>query len=369
MEVSMPGVILDSISKSIHGRKILDNITMEIEEGSFVCLLGPAGGGKTTLLKIIAGLETPDRGSVFFGKDDVTDLPPNMRDVSMVFQDFALYPHMSVFKNLASPLAAKRLSPAEREKKVQEVARFLKIDRFLNRKITQLSGGEMQRVAIGRALAKEARIVLFDEVFVNLDYKLREEMRVEFKKLVDTLGLTTIFSTPDPEDALSLAHKVAVVHEGKIVQYDERKKVYEYPADVFTGSYFGYPEMNLIDCVVAKRNGQLCIDADSFTVPIGDVGSGKKSIVPGTYIIGLRPENIRISDKPEGNIAIQGKMILTEVIGSDTIVHIALGQHTIHSFVPGIYRSVSDQELYIGFEPEDIYLFDKERGTLETRGI
>ncbi|MBW2059078.1 MAG: ABC transporter ATP-binding protein [Deltaproteobacteria bacterium] len=366
----MPGIVLKSISKSIRGQKILDNVSMEIEEGSFVCLLGPAGGGKTTLLKIIAGLETPDRGSVFFGNDDVTDLPPNMRNVSMVFQDFALYPHMSVFKNLASPLAAKRLPASQIQKKVEEVAGFLKIDRFLTRKITQLSGGEMQRVAIGRALAKEAKIVLFDEVFVNLDYKLREEMRVEFKKLVGTLNITTVFSTPDPEDALSLADRVAVVNNGKIIQYDEMRKVYEYPVDVFTGSYFGYPEMNLIDCTVTEKDdGRPTIDTGAFAIPIENTEGGSKAIKPGDYVLGLRPENIRIGNKPEGPIAVRGKMILTEVIGSDTIVHIAVGPHTIHAFVPGIYRSASDQDLYVGFEPKDVYLFDREKGTLETRGI
>jgi len=365
----MPGIILNKISKKIGDQKILDDITLEIDEGSFVCLLGPTGSGKTTLLRIIAGLEQPDGGAVLFGEENVTDLPPNMRDVSMVFQDFALYPHMSVFKNLASPLAAKGLASSEVKEKVQEVAKFLKIDRFLERRITQLSGGEMQRVAIGRALAKEAKIVLFDEVFVNLDYKLREEMRVEFKKLVDALSITTIFSTPDPEDALSLADKVAVVHEGRILQYDEREKVYEYPTDVFTGSYFGYPEMNLLDCMVAKRNGELFIDTESFAIPIKNAGSGHKEIAPGNYVLGLRPENISISDKPEGDITIQGKMLLTEVIGSDTIVHIAVGDHTIHSFVPGIHRTVSDREIYIGFEPKNAYLFNKETRALERRGV
>jgi ABC-type sugar transport system ATPase subunit len=365
----MPGVVLDRISKTIGGKKVLDDVSLGIDEGSFVCLLGPPGGGKTTLLKIMAGLERPDSGAVFFGNEDVTHLPPYERDVSMVFQDFALYPHMSVFKNLASPLSAKKLSRSEKEQKVKEVARFLKIDRFLGRKITQLSGGEMQRVAIGRALAKEARIVLFDEVFVNLDYKLREEMRVEFKKLVDTLGITTIFSTPDPEDALSLADKVAVVHEGKILQYDARETVYEYPADVFTGSYFGYPEMNLIDCVVAEKNGELYIDAESFTIPVKAHGSDERKIPPGNYLLGIRPEHIHIGEKRGGSIAIPGKMMLTEVIGSDTIVHIAIGKHTIQSFVPGIYRSVSDKELTIGFKLEDIYLFQKETAILETRGV
>lgn len=368
MEGFMPKVVVDRISKSFQRKTVLDNVSLEIDEGSFVCLLGPAGGGKTTLLKIIAGLETPDLGAVYFDEQDVTTTGLHQRDVSMVFQDFALYPHMNVFKNLASPLKAKKLPSHEIQEKVKKVAAFLRIDRFLDRDISQLSGGEMQRVAIGRALAKEAKIVLFDEIFVNLDYKLREEMRVEFKNLVDRLNVTTIFSSPDPEDALSLADKVAVMHEGRILQYDKRDTVYRYPVDVFTGEYFGYPEMNLIDCVVVRRNGELHIDVDFFQIPLRKDAT-EKEIPPGNYILGLRPENLLISDEPqEKGASIPGQMLLTEVIGSDTIVHVDLGKHTIESFVPGIYRGVSDRKIHVSFEPSAVYLFDKETGKFVTRG-
>ncbi len=364
----MPEVILDRISKTIHKKKVLDDVSLRVEEGSFVCLLGPAGGGKTTLLKIIAGLEMPSAGAVYFDQENVTTREPYKRDVSMVFQDFALYPHMSVFKNIASPLTAKKLPKSDIEKKVNEVAKFLKIDRFLNRKINQLSGGEMQRVAIGRALAKDARIVLFDEIFVNLDYKLREEMRVEFKELVDKLNITTIFSSPDPEDGLSLADKVAIVYQGKILQYDPREVVYNSPVNVFTGEYFGYPEMNLIACTITGQNGDLQISTDSFQIPFKKVFAGK-NIPPGNYIIGLRPEHVSISEtKPDAGVFIAGQMLLTEVIGSDTIVHIDLGKNTIESFVPGIYRNVTDKQIYISFNPGAAYLFEKDSGSFVARG-
>ena len=365
----MPEVILDRISKTIHKKKVLDDVSLRVEEGSFVCLLGPAGGGKTTLLKIIAGLEMPSAGAVFFDQENVTTREPYKRDVSMVFQDFALYPHLTVFKNLASPLTAKKLSKSDIEKRVVEVAKFLKIERFLSRKINQLSGGEMQRVAIGRALAKDARIVLFDEIFVNLDYKLREEMRVEFKELVDKLSITTIFSSPDPEDGLSLADKVALVHQGKILQYDPRDVVYNSPANVFAGEYFGYPEMNLINCTISGQNGDLQIITDSFSIPVRQAFGGRQ-VAPGGYIIGLRPEHIDIADsKPDTGIAIAGQMRLTEVIGSDTIIHVDLGQNTIQSFVPGIYRSVSDQQIYVRFNPGAIYLFEQDSGSFVARGV
>ena len=365
----MPEVILDRISKTIHKKKVLDDISLRVEEGSFVCLLGPAGGGKTTLLKIIAGLEMPSAGAVFFDQENVTTREPYKRDVSMVFQDFALYPHMSVFKNMASPLTAKKLSKADIAKKVNDVAKFLKIERFLDRKINQLSGGEMQRVAIGRALAKDARIVLFDEIFVNLDYKLREEMRVEFKGLVDKLNITTIFSSPDPEDGLSLADKVAVVHEGKILQYDTRDVVYNSPVNAFTGAYFGYPEMNLIDCTIISQNGDLHIRTDSFQIPL-EKGFAGKNISPGNFILGLRPEHVGISEtKPDAGLSVTGQMLLTEVIGSDTIVHIDLGKNTIQSFVPGIYRNVHDKQIFVGFHPGSIYLFEQNSGSFVARGL
>ncbi len=365
----MPGVFLDRISKTYRGKRVIDNVTLEVDEGSFICLLGPAGGGKTTLLKIIAGLETPDSGAIYFGKQEVTSLKPYQRDVSMVFQDFALYPHMNVFKNMASPLSAKNISKSDIGAKIDKVAAFLRIGHLLDRNIRQLSGGEMQRVAIGRALAKEAKIVLFDEIFVNLDYKLREEMRAEFKALVDTLRITTIFSSPDPEDALSLADKVAVVRRGRILQYDTREIVYKYPVDAFTGSYVGHPEMNMLDCSVVSTDGEIHIDADSFEVPIRkDVLD--KEVAPGSYIFGVRPEHISLHKQPQdGQVSIPGQMILTEVIGSDTIIHIDVGKHTIESFVPGIFRRVVDERVFACFDPRHIYLFNKDTGLLVTRGV
>ena len=366
----MPRVIIDKICKTYGSKKVLDNVSLEIDERSFVCLLGPPGGGKTTLLKILAGLESPDSGQVYFGDKEVTYEEPNKRDVSMCFQNFALYPHMTVFKNIASPLYAKGFSESEIKKKVMDVTTFLKIERFLDRKPTNLSGGEMQRVSIARALAKEAGIVLLDEIFVNLDYKLRESMRIEFKALFDRLSMTSIFSTPDPEDALSLAHKVAIQHEGKILQYDTREQVYNYPVDVFTGVYMGHPEMNTVDCkIVQESGGKPAIDAESFIVHIDNAASGK--IERKGYVFGIRPENIQINEKekPQTSITLKGKMALTEVIGSDTIVHITVGKHTLKAFVPGIYRSASGKDLWIGFEPESVYLFDQASGKLEIRGI
>ena len=363
----MPRVLLENISKVINNKKILDDISMEIDERSFTCLLGPPGGGKTTLFKIITGVVAPDSGKVYFGDKDVTNLPPFKRDVAMVFQDFALYPHMSVYKNIASPLIAKKLSRSKIDEKVKEVTNFLKIDKLLMRNVTHLSGGETQRVAIGRTLAKEAKIILFDEIFVNLDYKLREEMRVEFKKLVNKIGITTIFASPDPEDALSLADKVAIFDKGKIRQYDTRDKVYYYPADLFTAGYFGYPEMNFLNCSIAQKGNKVIMDANSIKIELSVADN--KEIPAGAYVVGIRPEDVSISEESTGGISLKGKIVLTEIIGSDTIVHVSIGEHLLESFVPRIYHGMLDEKIWISFKREKILLFDKKIGTFKMRGI
>ena len=372
----MQGIKLDRISKTFMKKKALDNVSMEIEEGSFVCLLGPTGSGKTTLLKIIAGVETPTSGAVYFGPTNVTMLPPNKRSVSMVFENFALYPNMSVFKNIASPLYAKKLPKKDVEKKVLETATFLKIDRLLKRRISQLSGGEMQRVAIGRALCKEAKIVLFDEIFVNLDYKLREQMRIEFRELMDKVKLTTIFSTPDPEDAFLLADRIAVIHDGQIRQYDSKDIVYNQPIDTFTGAYFGHPEMNLVECDVTQKNGRLTLESNLLEMPIGS-GSLQEKLKAGKYSMGIRPEHLRISENGRASGPLNGcteestcsgTILLTEVVGSDTIVHVNAAEETVEVFTPGIYRQDVGKGVYVSFDPRKIYLFDKESGKLIGRG-
>ena len=372
----MQGIKLEKVTKTYGKKKALDNVSLEIEEGSFVCLLGPTGSGKTTLLKILAGVETPSSGAVHFGSSNVTLLPPNKRPVSMVFENFALYPNMSVFKNIASPLLARRLPKKDIEQKVGETAKFLRIDRLLKRRISQLSGGEMQRVAIARALCKDAKVVLFDEIFVNLDYKLREQMRIEFKELMDRVKLTSVFSTPDPEDAFMVADKVAVIRDGKIRQFASKDVAYNAPVDAFTGAYFGYPEMNLLDCVVAERNDGLSLQSSVLQMPIV-VDALRGKLKARSYSLGVRPEHLKIHAQgaPSGPVdgrgqepMLEGKILLTEVVGSDTIVHVAIGADAIEVFTPGIYREDVGKRVYVSFDPRKIYLFDKDGGQFVGRG-
>ena len=321
-------------------------------------------------------METPTSGAVYFDSSDVTLLSPNKRSVSMVFENFALYPNMSAFKNIASPLYAKRLPAKDIENKVREVATFLKIDRLLKRRISQLSGGEMQRVAIARALCKEARIVLFDEIFVNLDYKLREQMRIEFKELMDKVKLTSIFSTPDPEDAFMLADKVAVIHNGQIRQYSSKDIVYNHPVDTFTGSYFGHPEMNLVECEIRQKGGGPTLESRILEMPILNPRLSAE-LKSGSYTLGIRPEHLKLCEdvQPSGPVngrseesICAGKILLTEVVGSDTIVHVTAGEENLEILTPGIYRQDVGKDVCISFDPRKIYLFDRQSGQLIGRG-
>ena len=372
----MRGIKLDRVTKLYGKKKALDDVTLEVEEGTFVCLLGPTGSGKTTMLKILAGVETPTSGAVRFDSEDVTLVPPNKRPVSMVFENFALYPNMSVFKNIASPLTMTKLSKAEIEQKVNETAKFLRIDRLLQRRISQLSGGEMQRVAVARALCKEAKLVLFDEIFVNLDYKLREQMRIEFKELMDRVKITSVFSTPDPEDAFMLADRVAVIRDGKIEQYDSKEVVYNHPVDEFTGAYFGHPEMNLLECAVEQKDGRFTLESSVLQMPILSE-SLRSKLKAGRYSLGVRPEHLQIHAEGASNGVVDGlsqesmragKILLTEVVGSDTIVHVGIGSEAIEVFTPGIYREEVGTGVFVSFDPRKIYLFDKTGGQLIGRG-
>jgi ABC-type sugar transport system ATPase subunit len=372
----MRGIKLEKVTRTYGKKKALDSVSLEIEEGSFVCLLGPTGSGKTTLLKILAGVETPSSGAVYFDSTDVTLVPPNKRSVSMVFENFALYPNMSVFRNIASPLHAKKLPRRDIQQKVAETAKFLKIDHLLKRRISQLSGGEMQRVAIARALCKEAKLVLFDEIFVNLDYKLREQMRIEFKALMDRVKITSVFSTPDPEDAFMLADKVAVIHDGQIRQFESKDAAYNRPVDAFTGTYFGHPEMNLLDCDLVQRDGTFTMESSVLRMPVL-ADELRSRVKAGGYSLGVRPEHLKIHAEgvPSGPVdgrgqesMFEGKILLTEVVGSDTIVHVAIGSDSIEVFTPGIYREDVGKSIFVSFDPRKIYLFEKSTGQFVGRG-
>ncbi|HDJ83484.1 MAG TPA: ABC transporter ATP-binding protein, partial [Desulfurococcaceae archaeon] len=262
----MVSVRLENLTKCF-GRVIaVNNLNLEIKDGEFVALLGPSGCGKTTTLLMIAGIYKPTKGYIYFDDVIVNDLPPKDRNIGMVFQSYALYPHMRVFDNIAFPLKLQKLPKEEIKKRVLETAKLLRIEDLLNRKPAQLSGGQQQRVALARALAKQPNLFLMDEPLSNLDAKLRVIMRAELKRLQKSLGITTIYVTHDQVEAMTMADRIAVLNKGELQQYSTAEELYSKPSNLFVAGFIGSPPMNFIECTLVERDNKYYLDASDFSI-------------------------------------------------------------------------------------------------------
>ena len=323
----MSHVELNHISKHFPGVTALDDISFDVKDSEFFVMLGPTGAGKTTTLRVIAGLEHQDAGTVLFDGEAIDDLTPSDRDVALVFQQYSLYPTMSVFDNLAFPLRSplRHTSKEEIKKKVEDTAEKLRITHLLKRKTAHLSGGEMQRVSIGRAIVRSPRVFLMDEPLSNLDAKLREALRVELQHLQKTQGSTTLFVTHDQIEALTMADRIAVLNEGKIIQVGTPEDIYDRPASTFVAQLVGSPRINLYPA--RQENGTISIkDSDVLLQAAG----GSK--LPADFLVGIRPESV----KPDPKGKFTGQVVLSEPLGVETILHIQSGKSTLLSLVPGI---------------------------------
>src|SRR5689334_10361382 len=257
-------ISLTNLTKSFGDSTVVDDISLEIADGEFVVFLGPSGCGKTTTLRMIAGLEQPTAGEIRINDHPVNDVPPQQRDIAMVFQSYALYPHLTVAQNIAYPLRVRKLAAAEIQKQVSQTAALLEIESLLTRRPRDLSGGERQRVALARAIVRHPRAFLMDEPLSNLDARLRLQMRGELKRLQQTLGTTTVYVTHDQAEAMTLGHRVAVMNKGKLQQFDAPLEIYHRPANRFVAEFVGSPGMNLID---GRINSQSAFVSDGLTVP------------------------------------------------------------------------------------------------------
>lgn len=349
----MSNVELRSITKQFTGVTALDNVSFNVHNGEFFVLLGPTGAGKTTTLRVIAGLEKQDQGSVTFDGEPMDTLTPAARDVAFVFQQYSLYPTMTVYDNLAFPLRSPLRHTPETEirKRVEQAAGILRINHLLDRKTAKLSGGEMQRVSIGRAIVREPRVFLMDEPLSNLDAKLRESLRVELKHLQKTLGATIIFVTHDQIEALTMADRIAVLNEGKIIQQGTPDDIYDRPATTFVAQLVGTPRINLVqanreDGTLRVRNSALNLPAPSRTLP-------------AEFMLGIRPEDI----KPDPQGKFSGKVFLTEPLGVETILHIKSGDETLLCLVPGMANLRIGDDVRFNLVPEKLHFFgtDKQR--------
>ncbi len=354
----MSTVSLQNLTKDYGNHKGVFDLNINIESGEFFVILGPSGCGKTTTLRIVAGLEYPDSGRVYLDGTDITDYPPRERNMSMVFQNYALYPFMSVRDNIAFPLKKMKMDKEEINRKVEEMAKILSISDILDKKPGQISGGQRQRVALGRAIVKEPKVFLMDEPLSNLDAKLRIGMRAELKKIQMNLKTTTIYVTHDQIEAMTLADRVAILNNGYLEQLDRPMNVYNKPANAFIASFLGDPPINFIDCEVAKEDDKTLLIIGSTKIPINrDLGSyvGKK------VRIGLRPEDVKVN-----NSGIPSKLTFIQPLGRRRLEHYTLTDAGIEI----IRASSLEQNLNVGdncfisFNEEKLLLFDKESGKI-----
>lgn len=357
----MAGVTIKNLTKRFGNVIAVNNVSLEVKDKEFLVLLGPSGCGKTTTLRCIAGLDAPDEGEIYIGDRLVNDLAPKDRNVAMVFQSYALYPHMTVFDNIAFPLKMKKLPMSEIEKKVKEVAEFLKISHLLNRKPGQLSGGEKQRVALGRAIVRNPDVFLMDEPLSNLDAKLRIYMRAELKRLQKELGVTTIYVTHDQVEAMTMADKIAIMNQGVLQQVGTAFEVFNSPSNLFVAGFIGSPPMNFINCTLKEENGSYYLDAGAFAMSIpASLGKiiGEKSS-SSEVILGVRPEDIIVEEKPVAKNSIKAEVYVTEPMGSEIVIDLKVNGEIIKVKTLKEFKLNIGDEVWIRFSEDKIHIFDR----------
>lgn len=356
----MSEVRLVNLVKKYDKTVAVDNLSLDVSSGEFVVLLGPSGCGKTTTLRCISGLENPDQGEILIDGTLVNGLPPKDRDVAMVFQNYALYPHMTVFENIAYPLKMRKLPKGKIEEQVRQAAGLLNILQLLSRRPRQLSGGEQQRVALGRALVRRPRVFLMDEPLSNLDAKLRLYTRAELKKLQGDLKVTTIYVTHDQAEAMALADRVAVMNNGKILQYDSPDKIYGKPSSMFVAGFIGTPPMNLIRTTVLKKDGVLTLDAGIFVHSLTSDMSEyvEHNLSDSEVFLGVRAEDLQISPKRSAESVFQAEISVLELLGATVMVDLKVGDYLLRSVIPSPTDLKQGINIWVSFATNKIHLFD-----------
>ena len=346
----MASIILQNISKWFSSNQVIKNVDLNIKDGEFIVFVGPSGCGKSTLLRIISGLEDLNEGTVLIDDLDVTDKIPYDRGLSMVFQSYALYPHMNVFDNIGFSLKTSGVKSDILKTKVGEVAKILQLEDLLHRLPKQLSGGQKQRVAIGRAIIRKPKAFLFDEPLSNLDAALRVEMRLEISKLHKELGVTTIYVTHDQVEAMTLADKIVVLNEGKIIQIGSPHKLYNYPKNLFVSEFIGTPKMNILNCI--KKEGHIYLGKNKKT----NIKTKKESI----FKLGIRPDNIEIC-KSEKNI-LSGQIKFCEYLGSEQYVYVdcEINNKLIIVKIDPNIKVVLNEKIGLKFISKYVHFFSKD---------
>ncbi|MFF2299816.1 ABC transporter ATP-binding protein [Arthrobacter sp. NPDC058127] len=359
----MGRLVLNQLSRSFKNVSAVKNVSLTVEDGDFLVLLGPSGCGKTTLLRMIAGLLEPTSGSLELDGTDITAAPSKKRDLAMVFQSYALYPHLSVAKNLAFPLHVRRTDKQEVKKRVEAVAEMVEIGHLLDRKPKELSGGQRQRVAVARALVREPKAFLMDEPLSNLDAKLRTATRQELAGLHKRLGATFIYVTHDQVEAMTMATKIALLNGGQLEQLGTPEELYDKPASVFAAGFLGSPATNLIDAELSTSNGSITVMAPSVEAVLWDGETPQRDVV-----LGIRPEHLSIhapgssAAAPSSGAALRGIVDLAENLGSEQVIYCRVGENRVAVRAPRGLHWEPGNAVVLSADAKNLHLFDRASG-------
>ena len=345
-------ITIENLTKKFGDFTAVNNFNATIESGELIALLGPSGCGKSTMLNMLSGILPVTEGKIYFDNDDVTDIGAEKRGVGLVFQNYALYPHMTVLENIAFPLEIKKVKKAEREAKAIEMAKLVHVDMLLNRKPKELSGGQQQRVAIARALIKNPRVLLLDEPLSNLDARLRIEMREEIRRIQQETKITTIFVTHDQEEAMSISDKIVLMKDGVLQQKDDPQNLYDEPANCFVADFLGNPPINKTHGVV--KDGKIVLDGDC-TVEI----PGVEKIADGTKVtMSMRAESIVVDE----NGTIETTVDTKYVIGKEVLAYLDLGAHHVRAYVPAEKELQHGEKVKVSLKKTGVFVFDETSG-------
>ena len=353
----MSRIEIQGLTQQFKGHRAVDSIDLTVEDGDFVVLLGPSGCGKTTLLRMIAGLLQPTSGTILIDGRDVTDLPSKKRNLAMVFQSYALYPHLNVEKNLAFPLTVLKMPKAEKQQRVLAAARSLGIEALLHRKPRELSGGQRQRVAVGRALVREPSAYLMDEPLSNLDAKLRTNTRQELSELHDRLAATFIYVTHDQVEAMTMATKIVVLNAGRIEQIGTPTQVYDAPASVFVAGFVGAPPMNLVDGTLSSHDGYVHATSIGITSTLWPGHCDDHEVT-----IGFRAEHLRFTHADTGAVRLNGIVHQVENLGSEQVVYVRVGDQMVVGRGGRELAFERGQRFIAGVDVENVHIFDRASG-------
>ncbi len=351
----MAKLVVENLTKRFGSVAAVDRLSFTAEDREFLVLIGPSGCGKSTTLNLIAGLEDANAGQISIGDRVVTHLHPKDRDIAMVFQNYALYPHMNVYANMAFGLSMRGYSKAEIDRRIQEAAEILGIGNLLQRKPRALSGGQRQRVAVGRAIVRKPAVFLFDEPLSNLDAKLRVQMRLEIRKLHEELKITSIYVTHDQVEAMTLGDRLVVMDNGYAAQIGSPLEIYERPATMFVAGFIGSPAMNFLEADV-DEDGRALILSGAVRLPLN--GPGRSAWKGQKVVLGVRPEHLELNGSREGGIQLTVDHV--ELLGADTLVHGRCGDMALTIRLPDVHRIEKHATITLSVPPEKLHLFDPE---------